>query len=104
MAKEWALTTSEWLERWGKFIEPDNRYMSNKASEHQQDPEKNDLPCVQDMVIADLEARKRVGIERYGTTLQPHNGRDALYDLYQELLDACNYVRQCIYERDNPTT
>ena len=75
----------------------------NKAAEHQADPTKNSLPCVQDMVIADLQARKAVGIERYGTTLQPHNGRDALYDLYQELLDACNYVRQCIYERDNPS-
>lgn len=75
---------------------------TNKASKHQKDPKKNDLPCVQDMVIADLEARKKVGIERYGTILQPHNGRDTLMDLYQELLDACNYVRQVIYERDNP--
>ena len=52
------------------------------------------------MVRADLEERERVGIARYGTPLQPHNGRDALVDLYQELLDACCYVRQLIAERD----
>lgn len=63
-------------------------------------PQKNDLPCVQDLVIQDLEHRKAVGIRRFGTTLQPHNGRDALRDCYEELLDACNYMRQCIYERD----
>lgn len=54
---------------------------------------------VQDLVIADIEERKRVGIARYGTPLQTFNGRDAMVDLYQELLDACMYVRQIIEER-----
>ncbi len=71
------------------------------AARHQPQPVKNEQPCVQDMVIADLEARKAVGIERYGTTLQPFNGRDVLMDLYQEILDAANYMRQLIYERDH---
>ena len=73
----------------------------SKASEHQQDPAINDLPIIQDMVIADIQARKEVGKERYGTYLQPFNGRDSMMDLYQELLDACQYIRQLIYERDN---
>ena len=77
--------------------------MANKAAEHQQDPQKNNLPCVQDMVVADIEARKAVGIERYGTTLQPFNGRSALMDLYQELLDACMYARQLLYEQEKAT-
>lgn len=50
-------------------------------------------------VIKDMEQRRLVGIERYGTPLQPFNGRDALIDLYQELLDAAVYVRQLIAER-----
>ena len=50
------------------------------------------------LVIQDMIARKAQGIERYGTPLKADNGRDALVDLYQELLDACAYVRQLIEE------
>ena len=57
-------------------------------------------PSIHDLVVADLGDRKQVGLERYGTLLQAHNGRDALVDLYQELLDACCYARQAIAERD----
>jgi len=35
------------------------------------------------MVIADIEARRQVGVQRYGTALQAHNGRDALRDAYE---------------------
>ena len=44
--------------------------------------------------------RDQLGRERYGVPLQPHNGRDALVDSYQEILDAAVYLRQAIYERD----
>jgi hypothetical protein len=66
----------------------------------QQMPIKNDRPAIQDLVIADIEARKAVGFERYGTLLQPFNGRDALMDAYQEALDLCQYLRQAIEERN----
>lgn len=49
--------------------------------------------------MADMAARKRVGIERYGMPLQAFNGRDALIDAYQEALDLCCYLRQAIEER-----
>jgi hypothetical protein len=49
-------------------------------------------------VIADMEARDRLGRERYGTPLQPFNGRDALRDLYEELLDASAYAMQVSME------
>lgn len=62
-------------------------------------PIPNDRPCIQDLVIKDLETRKQVGLERYGTYLQAGNGRDALVDLYQELIDATQYIRQEIEER-----
>lgn len=63
-------------------------------------PVKNDGPCIQDMVIADIEQRKAIGLQRYGTLLQPFNGRDSLRDAYEEALDLCQYLRQAIEERE----
>lgn len=63
-------------------------------------PVANDEPCVQDAVIADVERRRVLGIARYGTALQPHNGRDALRDAYEEALDLACYLKQAIMERD----
>lgn len=51
------------------------------------------------LVMEDMAERRRLGIERYGTPLQPHNGRDALVDAYQEALDLACYLRQAIAER-----
>lgn len=53
------------------------------------------------LVIADMRERDRVGRERYGMPLQPHNGRDALVDAYQEALDLCAYIRQASEEGEN---
>jgi len=65
-------------------------------------PVPNDKPAIVDLVIADMLERKRIGIERYGMPLQPFNGRDALIDWYQELLDAVMYARQMVEERHRP--
>jgi len=65
-------------------------------------PIPNDRKSVQGMVIEDLKIRLEVGIGRYGTPLQPHNGRDALRDAYEEALDLATYLRQVIEERDHP--
>jgi len=51
------------------------------------------------LVIAELERRSKAGTEKYGTKLQTFNGRRPLVDLYQELLDAAQYIRQEIEER-----
>ena len=63
-------------------------------------PTPNNKPAIQDLVMQDMLARKLLGQQRYGTPLQAHNGRDMMQDLYEELLDACNYIRGIIYERD----
>lgn len=63
-------------------------------------PQHNDHPAVWPMVIADMQERHRIGIEKYGTPLQSFNGRRALVDLYQELLDAVVYAKQELLERD----
>lgn len=89
------------------------------VDEHQPAPTANDRLAIQDLVIedlqrvsvrldrdphiddasyarviADIEARKEIGLKRYGTLLQAFNGRDALLDAYQEALDLCQYLRQ----------
>jgi hypothetical protein len=51
-------------------------------------------------VVWDIGDRVREGKSRYGTYLQTHNGRDALWDAYQEALDLVMYLRQEILERD----
>ena len=56
------------------------------------------VPDVQSAVIADLVARRDHGIRKYGTALQPHNGRNALLDAYEEVLDLANYLKQRLLE------
>lgn len=66
----------------------------------QPDPVPTGGPAVVDFVQRDLRARMHKGMDTYGTFLQANNGRDALWDLYEELLDACCYLRQMILERE----
>ena len=47
-----------------------------------------------------MEARKNFGREKYGTLLQPHNGRDQLHDALDELADALVYYRCKLYEEN----
>lgn len=62
-------------------------------------PLPNQEQDIQSLVIDDIRTRREVGIERYGTPLQPFNGRDALRDAYEEALDLAMYLRQAIEER-----
>lgn len=49
-------------------------------------------------VRRDLFDRAAEGEIKYGTALQPFNGRNVVNDLYQELLDGVQYARQALYE------
>lgn len=51
------------------------------------------IPDDQSLIIADLEERRRLGIERYGQGHRPFNGRDTLLDMYEEQLDLLVYLR-----------
>lgn len=64
-------------------------------------PKENNLPHINDLVVTDLNSRKEMGIKKYGTPLQPFNGRKALKDAYEEVLDLALYLRQALYEQDN---
>ena len=58
---------------------------------------------VADLVLADIHQRVEMGMEKYGTKLQTFNGRDALWDAYQEAIDLVMYLRQEIAEREAAT-
>lgn len=50
--------------------------------------------CVQDALIAQIEQRKQLGIERYGRPLETHNGRNAVQDALEEAIDLAVYLKQ----------
>lgn len=52
------------------------------------------------VVMQDLRDRVVMGRTKYGTTLRTHNGRNALWDAYQEALDLVLYLRQSLMERE----
>lgn len=60
---------------------------------------KSDDPDVWPLVIKDMEDRNHLGKVKYGIPLRTHNGRNALVDAYQEVLDLSVYLRQEIEER-----
>ena len=63
-------------------------------------PTPNDKPAIWPLVIVDMNGRDNLGRQRYGTPLQPDNGRDMLKDAYEEALDLACYLRGALYERD----
>ena len=66
----------------------------------QPEPKQNEHPAAWDLVIADMRERDRVGLERYGTRLQPFNSRNTLRDAYAEILDLAVYTRSAIAEAE----
>lgn len=56
---------------------------------------------VGDHVLKDIKTRMKKGKESYGKYLFTNNDRDAILDLYEELLDACFYIKQFMLERDS---
>jgi hypothetical protein len=51
------------------------------------------------LVMADIQARIQKGKATYGDVLRTGNGRNALWDAYQEALDLALYLRQAIEEQ-----
>lgn len=72
--------------------------MSNKPEPA---PVPNSSVPIWELVIADMKERNEIGTKKYGTPLQAFNGRDALVDLTQELMDALVYCKQMMVERDS---
>lgn len=73
---------------------------ANSPAATTQPPPQGDGAEVLPLVMADLQARAAAGRRKYGTPLRAHNGRGALMDAYQEVLDLAMYLRQALEEND----
>ncbi len=60
-------------------------------------------PEIAPMVIADIQARIKKGVETYGEPLRANNGRSALQDAYEEAIDLVLYLRQMLWEQSGYT-
>jgi hypothetical protein len=58
---------------------------------------------IHNLLISDIRARDTFGFEKYKVRLQPFNGRNAIKDAYEELLDGVVYARQAVYEHEQKT-
>lgn len=72
------------------------------TTEHFARDKNNDL--VSEVILRDMKDRDEWGRSKYKTPLQPFNGRDALVDFYQEVLDSAVYLRQFLFELNNDTS
>lgn len=57
---------------------------------------------VQLYLMKAIAARREHGIRKYGQPLESSNGRVALLDLWEELLDALSYLTQALVEQGVP--
>lgn len=62
-------------------------------------PRPTDERPTHELVIEDLQERAAVGLEKYGTYLQPDNGRNSLQDAYEEVCDLQAYLKNEIRKR-----
>jgi hypothetical protein len=72
----------------------------SKASEYQPKPQPGQQ-VVLDALQQDISERANMGYIKHGTLLMTYNGRDALWDAYQEVIDAAFYLKQALLEREN---
>lgn len=56
--------------------------------------EKIYLDPIVEGVVSEIRKRSRIGIEKYGTTLEENNTDDFLQHLKEELMDAVNYIQK----------
>ena len=61
---------------------------------------------IQSLVLEDMKARSELGLERYGKLLycDDTEPRDMLWETYEELMDACVYIRYEIEKRGGRIT
>ena len=75
----------------------------SKASEYQPYPKQGEQVVV-DVVLADIRERAETGKRKYGTYLETNNGRNPLWDAYQEAIDLVMYLRQALLEQERHLT
>jgi hypothetical protein len=76
--------------------------MSNNPAAMPQPAPIGDGLKVADYVLEDIRDRVNMGFKKYGTNLRTNNGRDPLWDAYQEAIDLVMYLRQALLEKYPP--
>lgn len=66
---------------------------------HEPKPTTGDA-LVLEWVMQALEERAQVGYEKYGSLLTTFNGRDPLWDAFEEALDLTMYLAQAVMEKE----
>ena len=80
-------------------VEDAQECKAERAATSKQSAPKGSGNPILGMVLADLTNRALEGKERYGEPLKASNGRNPLWDAYQEALDLAMYLRQAIEEQ-----
>ena len=86
------------VSHYAELIQQDELEMFNAAKREPDPVTPVDEPRVIDLVAEDLRIRAEEGRKKYGCYLYANNGREALIDAYQEVLDLAMYLRQRIKE------
>lgn len=72
----------------------------SKASEYQPEPKRGEQVVIE-FVLQDIRERAETGKLKYGHYLETKNGRNPLWDAYQEAIDLVMYLRQALLEQEN---
>ena len=72
--------------------------LDSASSTPEPPPQKNQHRPVYESLIEAIQERACFGLDKYGTHLQPFNGRNALNDALQESLDMNFYLMQKVVE------
>ena len=62
-------------------------------------PVSNNFPSMHDLVSNDMQERKKYGLKKYDSLLQPFNGRNFLQDSYEEVQDLIVYLKGSLEEQ-----
>lgn len=98
---QWEVYVTPWDEDTGAVAAPAGPQPESTTSASAQQPMPIDgKESVTDWLVEQLREHTRRGIETYGKPLQTFNGRDALWDAFEEALDLCQYLAQALMERN----
>lgn len=88
--------TVAWQKAQGRL----NKKTTRSAAKNEPSPTGTGKKVI-DEVVMDIKARSCMGEKKYGTPLRTFNGRNAMMDLYQELLDSVMYAKQVLMEMED---
>lgn len=87
----WSMNTFAIIDIYG------NKLWFNKENDYFEMQKKD---AIVESVVAKYLRRSKVGIDKYGTTLQENNTDDFLLHLQEELMDASLYIEKLISQRN----